>query len=95
MANTTPLEEHQIKGITPKLIWTVIGSTAILLLFFIRGYIGVISAIAESTTSSKTNSIAISQLQISMSQLQAKTDKMQIEMNEFKIEYYKEKSKQP
>ena len=80
------IEQKEIRGITWKVLWTIITSFVAVALFFLTQVNRVLTEIRQNDTQTKINSIQIQQLDIATKDLKARQDKLDMDIRDIKVQ---------
>ncbi|RYE25086.1 MAG: hypothetical protein EOP51_05200 [Sphingobacteriales bacterium] len=80
------IEQREIRGVTWKVLWTVVTSFIAVAVFFFTQVNRVLREIGTNDTQTKINSIQIQQLDVSTKDLKARQDKLDMDMRDIKVQ---------
>ena len=76
------IEQKEIRGVTGKVVWAVISSAAVIIVFLVSGYLQIIDAVKDSNTANTIQDIQIGMLRVQV-------DKQQLEIDRLKEDHGK------
>ncbi len=80
------IEQKEIRGVTWKVLWTIVTSFIAVALFFLTQVNRVLTEIRQNDTQTKINSIQIQQLDIATKDLKARQDKLDMDIRDIKVQ---------
>ncbi len=83
---TGSIEQKEIRGVTWKVLWTIVTSFVAVAIFFFTQVNRVLTEIRENDTQTRINTIQIQQLDIAIKDLKARQDKLDMDLRDIKMQ---------